>query len=64
MYVYELWKYTIISLVEQEYIEMEVMSDISGRQSVDQYAEWRDVLKHVLLDESQLVLLDCLGEGT
>ena len=53
----------MISLAEQEYTEMEVLSDISRRQSVDPYAEWRDVLKHVLLDESQLALSDCLGEG-
>ena len=48
---------------QQDYTEMEAYTKFR-RGSVDLYSEWREVLKNILLEQSQLVLSDCLGEGT
>ena len=47
----------------QDYTEMQAYTRFK-RESVDLYSEWREVLKDLLLERSQLVLSDCLGEGT
>ena len=36
---------------------------VVSRNSVDIYSEWRDILKPLLLEQSQLTLTDSLGEG-
>ena len=32
--------------------------------SIDIYSEWREILKELLLEQSQLTLTESLGEGT
>lgn len=52
-----------IHVEPQDYTEMQAYTRFK-RESVDLYSEWREVLKDLLLERSQLVLSDCLGEGT
>ena len=50
-----------------EYVEMQSAANylvpVVSRNSVDIYSEWREILKPLLLEQSQLTLTDSLGEG-